>query len=180
MPQLRWLVTGCSSGIGEVLVRHILARGDKAIATTRGDVSRISALKEAGAETYSLDVDAPISAFQDVVAQALENGPIDVLVNNAGYMGMGMVEETRFAIFGLLSRSGADSSSIEAYQAQFNTNFFGVVKATQSLLPHFRSRSAGTIITIGSVVGISGRAGVGAVCPPSSQLAQYLLNKTQC
>jgi NAD(P)-dependent dehydrogenase (short-subunit alcohol dehydrogenase family) len=97
MPQLRWLVTGCSSGIGELLIRSILARGDKAIATTRGDVSRIAALKDAGAETYSLDATAPLSAFQDVVAQALENGPIDVLVNNAGYMQVGMAEEIRYA-----------------------------------------------------------------------------------
>jgi hypothetical protein len=41
MTQLTWLVTGCSSGLGEEFIRGILARGDKAIAITRGPVSRI-------------------------------------------------------------------------------------------------------------------------------------------
>jgi NAD(P)-dependent dehydrogenase (short-subunit alcohol dehydrogenase family) len=95
MPQLRWFVTGCSSGIGELLVRSILARGDKAIATTRGDVSRISSLKEAGAETFSLDANASLSEYKAVFDAALATGPIDVLVNNAGYIEGGMAEEVR-------------------------------------------------------------------------------------
>jgi NAD(P)-dependent dehydrogenase (short-subunit alcohol dehydrogenase family) len=95
MAQLRWLVTGCSSGLGETFVRSILARGDKVVATARGDVSRISALKEAGAETISLDVTDPLTQIQGVVDQVLNNGPVDVLVNNAGYIEAGLAEETR-------------------------------------------------------------------------------------
>lgn len=97
MPQLRWFITGCSSGIGETLVRSILARGDKVIASTRGDVSRLSSLKEAGAETVSLDVTATPSAIRAVIEKVIEEGPIDVLVNNAGYIEGGLAEEIRYA-----------------------------------------------------------------------------------
>lgn len=95
MPQLTWLITGCSSGLGEVFVHSILARGDKVVATTRGDVSRISALAEAGARTFSLDVTARQSELNAVVGKILEEGPIDVLVNNAGYIEAGLAEEAR-------------------------------------------------------------------------------------
>jgi NAD(P)-dependent dehydrogenase (short-subunit alcohol dehydrogenase family) len=97
MPQLTWLITGCSSGFGEVFVRSILARGDKAIATVRGSVSRIDALVGAGARAYSLDVTASQTSINATFAQILEeNGTIDVLVNNAGYIEGGIAEELRY------------------------------------------------------------------------------------
>ena len=98
MPQLRWLVTGCSSGIGEVFARGILERGDKVVATARGDVSRLASLQEAGAETVGLDVTSPLSEIKSVVATILEAGPIDVLVNNAGYIEAGLAEEARYIL----------------------------------------------------------------------------------
>lgn len=95
MPQLTWLVTGCSSGLGLTFIQQILARGDKAIATTRGPVSRISSLADLGAKTYSLDVTAPEDEVNAVIAKILkEEKHIDILVNNAGYLAMGVVEET--------------------------------------------------------------------------------------
>ncbi|KAF2871948.1 putative hydroxybutyrate dehydrogenase [Massariosphaeria phaeospora] len=148
MPQLTWLVTGCSSGIGETFVQRILARGDKVVATTRGDVSRIAALADAGAKTYSLDVTATESEIKGIVAKILEGGPIDVIVNNAGYIEAGLAEET----------------SYDHYQAQFATNFFGVVKTTQAVLPHFRENKSGTVVFIGSSGGIGGEPGAGPYC----------------
>lgn len=92
---LTWLITGCSSGLGAEFVRSILARGDHVVATARGDVSRIKALADVGAKTYSLDVTASQSDINAVVAKILESGPIDVLVNNAGYIEAGLAEEAR-------------------------------------------------------------------------------------
>lgn len=93
---MTWLVTGCSSGFGEEFIHGILARGDKAIATTRGPVSRISKLKEAGAMTYSLDVTASQAEINSIVATMIqESGGIDVLVNNAGYVEAVVMEEAR-------------------------------------------------------------------------------------
>lgn len=96
MPQLTWLITGCSSGLGDTFIRKIIERGYKAIATTRGDVSRISELVDIGAKTYSLDVTwvpAKINATVNAIIE--ENGDINVLVNNAGYIEGGIAEEIR-------------------------------------------------------------------------------------
>jgi NAD(P)-dependent dehydrogenase (short-subunit alcohol dehydrogenase family) len=94
MASKTWLITGCSSGIGEGFVYEIIKRGDKAIATARGDVARLAALKDAGAHVYSLDVSAPFETTTSIITRIIEEaGPIDVLVNNAGYMEFGFVEE---------------------------------------------------------------------------------------
>lgn len=84
--------------MGEQFIRSILDRGDKAIATCRGDRSRLTGLAKAGAKTYRLDVAASQDSIDDVVYQMIkENGPIDVLVNNAGYAEIGVAEEASYA-----------------------------------------------------------------------------------
>ena len=95
MPQQTWLVTGCSSGFGEVFVRQILSRGDRAIATCRGDTSRLASLKDLGAAVLSLDVTAPQEEINRIVQEAIGiyEGGIDVVVNSAGYIEAGVGEE---------------------------------------------------------------------------------------
>lgn len=94
MTQLTWLVTGCSSGFGETFVRHILARGDHAIATARGDVARLAPLEDAGASVLSLDATAPQNEINEKVAEALAiYGGVDLLVNGAGCIEAGIAEE---------------------------------------------------------------------------------------
>lgn len=89
-----WLITGCSSGLGEEFVHELISRGDRAIATCRGDVSRIVNLKEAGAHTYSLDVTSSMESIKSSLVTMIEDfGSIDVLVNNAGYSLAGFTEE---------------------------------------------------------------------------------------
>jgi NAD(P)-dependent dehydrogenase (short-subunit alcohol dehydrogenase family) len=97
MTQLTWLITGCTSGLGGEFARAILGRGDRVIATGRNDaVQRLASLKEIGAATLDLDVTAPQSEIDQQVQKALDvYGTIDVLVNNAGYIEAGMVEEIR-------------------------------------------------------------------------------------
>ncbi|CAI6336687.1 unnamed protein product [Periconia digitata] len=148
MTQLRWFITGCTSGLGEAFVRSILARGDKVVASARGDVSRLSSLKDAGAEVISLDVTSSPSDIQAAAAKVLKGGPIDVLVNNAGYIEAALAEE----------------ASYDNYMSQFETNFFGVIKTTQAFLPHFRERKSGTIVFIGSSGGIAGEPGAAPYC----------------
>lgn len=96
MPQLVWLVTGCSSGLGEHFVESILARGDLVIATARNDLTRLNHLKELGAKVLQLDVTSPPDEIDAAVNKALKiYGGVDVLVNNAGYLGPGFFETTR-------------------------------------------------------------------------------------
>ena len=94
MPQLVWFITGCATGFGEKLVHDILGRGDKVIATARNASSRLQTQKEAGASILELDVTGTQKILDDVVNQALKiYGKIDVLVNNAGYLEAGFLEE---------------------------------------------------------------------------------------
>lgn len=96
MPQLTWLVTGCSSGIGEAFVYEIIARGDRVIATARRAKERLQDLEAAGAFILELDVTWPQQRLDDTVQQAIQvYGGIDVLVNNAGYVEAGLLEDVR-------------------------------------------------------------------------------------
>lgn len=102
--QLVWLITGCTSGFGEEMVRQAISRGDLVIATGR-DISRLSHLKEEhDAQSHSrqggllsllrLDVTDPQETIDEVVANAIRiHGRIDVLVNNAGYIAFGSWED---------------------------------------------------------------------------------------
>ena len=137
--QLAWLITGCSSGFGDILTRALLARGDLVIATSRGDKQRLQELETAGAFTLELDVTWPQSRIDDTMRVALERyDRIDVLVNNAGYIESGLLEDV----------------SHERFLAQCNTNLFGAINVTRSLLPHMKQRRAGTIAFIGSLGGL--------------------------
>lgn len=97
MTPLVWLVTGCSSGFGLEFVRSILARGDKVIATVRGNAhERLQHLKTGGAAVLSLDVDVQQAELDAKVKEAIAiYGGVDVLVNNAGYSAFGLVEDSR-------------------------------------------------------------------------------------
>ncbi|KAF2203563.1 short-chain oxidoreductase [Delitschia confertaspora ATCC 74209] len=158
MPQLTWLVTGCSSGLGQTFIHGILSRGDKAIATARGDISRIAALEESGAKIYSLDVRASAADIKKTMSRIIsENGEIDVLINNAGYIEAAIAEE----------------ASIDSYLDQFDINFFGVIKVTQAILPHFRERKSGSIVFLGSSGGISREPGAGPYCATKHALEEW-------
>jgi len=91
-----WLITGCSSGLGEAIARAALRRGDNVIATARKGVERLQGLKQVGAATLDLDVQAPQAELDSTVEEALKiYGGIDVLVNNAAYVEVGVLEELR-------------------------------------------------------------------------------------
>lgn len=91
-----WLITGTSSGLGYELVKAVLNRGDKVIATAR-NLDRISTLKDLGAAVLQLDVTASQEELNTKAEEAVAiYGRVDVLVNNAGYVQFGSVEESRY------------------------------------------------------------------------------------
>ena len=87
-----------SSGFGKELSLALLARGDKVISTARArSLPKLSELKEKGAATLELDVTAPLSELHAVAAKAVAiHGHIDVVVNNAGYIISGVLEENTY------------------------------------------------------------------------------------
>ncbi|KAK1222938.1 hypothetical protein PQX77_014215 [Marasmius sp. AFHP31] len=142
MAQLVWLITGTSTGLGRDLAIAALNRGDKVIATARrrsGSLPQIdSDLKAKGAETLELDVTEPPDRLHEVAKKAIAfYGKIDVLVNNAGYVLVGAIEE---------------STPEETYD-QFNTNVFGALNVSRAFLPYMRERKTGTVLFVGSLGG---------------------------
>jgi short-subunit dehydrogenase len=128
------LVTGVSSGIGREIAQLLAERGARVFGTVR-DPKSAGPIR--GVEIVPMDVtdDASVSeAIQTIVQQA---GPVQILVNNAGYSLTGALEET---------------SLTEARQ-QFETNFFGVLRVTNAVLPGMRQAGYGRIVNISSVVG---------------------------
>ncbi len=181
MPQLVWLITGCSSGFGEIFVRQLLERGDLVIATARRP-ERIQHLAKLGAAALQLDVTDSQQTIRERVAAAVAvHGRIDVLVNNAAYIATGAWEDLEYVphcphvrrsfqkMFTgssyclhpspkgicLLTDFGAENR-YEQFLAQFETNVFGAIKVTKAVLPHFRERRAGTNVFISSRSGWCG------------------------
>lgn len=88
-----WLVTGCSSGLGNQLIQSIIARGDKAIATTR-NTSGLKELADAGAGVIELGANATEEELKKKVNEAISKfGHIDVVVHNAGKFQVGTWED---------------------------------------------------------------------------------------
>ncbi|MGF6506145.1 SDR family oxidoreductase [Paraburkholderia sp. 32] len=125
------LITGCSSGFGLEIARYFLARDWQVIATMR--TPRADVLQPSDhLRVLALDVTNPESIRETVAAA----GPIDVLVNNAG--------------FG--AASPAEFVPIATVREIFETNTFGTIALTQAVLPQFRQRRAGVIVNVTSSV----------------------------
>jgi len=158
----RWLITGVSSGLGRAIAEAALAAGDHVAGTLRkrDQFASFEALAPGRAHAIALDVtedDAPAVAVEEAVARL---GGVDVLVNNAGYALVGPVE---------------DISLVEARQ-EMETNFFGVLKMCQAVLPHFHARGGGRIINVASVAAVIGFPMNGLY--GASKMAVYGLTET--
>lgn len=130
------IVTGASSGIGEVTAEQLTRAGYKVYGTSRrGAQGHIG--KRAFA-MLALDVTSDESVATAVNEVLRLEGRIDLLVNNAG--------------FGV-SPAAAEESSIHQAQSIFDTNFFGMVRMIRAVIPHMRQRGSGRIINISSVLG---------------------------
>jgi len=130
------LITGCSSGIGAASARSLHRHGATVYATARRPESLVP-LADEGIATLQLDVTDEASmtaAVSDVVER---EGRVDVLVNNAGYGLYGPVEQL----------------PMDEIRRQFDTNFFGLVRMTQLVLPHMRAAGRGRILNISSMGG---------------------------
>jgi len=87
-----------SSGLGRDLALAALKRGDKVIATGRArSIQKLEDLKREGADTLELDVTSSLEILHEVAKKAVAiHGRIDVLVNNAGYILVGAIEENTY------------------------------------------------------------------------------------
>ena len=118
------LVTGGSSGIGQGIAR-LLARNNFTVFAASRNPGKADEI--AGAELLPLDVTVDDSASACIDAVLARAGRLDALVNNAGYILQGAVEET----------------SMEEAKVQFETNLFGVMRMVRLVLPSMRRQRSG-------------------------------------
>jgi len=143
------LVTGSSSGIGFETSLMLARAGFNTYASMRNlekskNITEIAKKEKLPLQVVQLDVNNDGSVKDAIVKILKADQRIDVLINNAGYGLFGSVEDT----------------SIEEIKAQFETNFFGVVRVTQQVLPFMRRQNSGTIVNVSSV---GGRIGLPAL-----------------
>lgn len=144
------LITGVSSGFGQALAREALAMGHRVIGTVRNReaLHAFEALDTQRAVGYQLDV-TNIQRIDEVVGEVESTvGPIDVLVNNAGYGHEGILEE----------------SPLEEMRRQFDVNVFGAVAMIKAVLPGMRQRRRGHIINITSMGSFITLPGISYYC----------------
>ena len=142
-----WFITGISSGLGKAITALAIEKGDFVIGTFRNQsqVDNFNLKYVGKAHSILLDISDEAQIETAVSKIISEFDHIDVLVNNAGYGFIGAIEET----------------STEETKAVFDTNFFGTLKLTQTVLPHMRKAKSGNIIQISSHGGIKAFAGFG-------------------
>ena len=143
-------ITGVSSGFGNALAQEALAAGHRVIGTVRSEsaLQAFQALSPDSVHGVILDV-TDFDRIDSVIAEVeATHGPVDVLVNNAGYGHEGILEE----------------SPLDEMRHQFDVNVFGAVAVTKAFLPYFRKRRAGHILNITSMAGSITMPGIAYYC----------------
>jgi NAD(P)-dependent dehydrogenase (short-subunit alcohol dehydrogenase family) len=131
------LITGSSSGVGQATGLLFADRGWNVVATMRDPAAGPELSTRGNVLVAPLDVTDRASIAAAIGVGIARFGRIDVLVNNAGFAVIGVLEAIPF----------------EAIVRQFAVNVFGPMATTQAILPHFRDRSRGLVINVSSIVG---------------------------
>jgi NAD(P)-dependent dehydrogenase (short-subunit alcohol dehydrogenase family) len=136
------LVTGSSSGIGYETALLLARNGFDTFATMRNmnkskEITEVSKKENLPLKVMQLDVNDDRSVADAINNILNEKKSIEVVVNNAGYGLMGSVED----------------SSLDEIKAQFETNFFGVIRVIKEVIPIMRKQRTGTIVNVSSVAG---------------------------
>ncbi|MBT2772036.1 SDR family oxidoreductase [Halomonas sp. ISL-60] len=131
-----WLITGTSTGLGRLLTEHLLARGDRVVATLRRDGALDDLQTQYGEHLHVVNFDVTdTQAMRKGVAQAFAAfGRIDVVVSNAGY-----------GVFG-----AAEEATDEQIERQIATNLTGSIQLIRAVLPYLREQEGGRIVQVSS------------------------------
>jgi NAD(P)-dependent dehydrogenase (short-subunit alcohol dehydrogenase family) len=136
------IVTGSSTGIGYETSLALARNGFLTYATMRNlnkaeNIKSIATKESLPLHVTQLDVTDDASVKNAVEEVLYKEGRINILVNNAGYGLNGALEDL----------------SMDEIKAQYETNFFGLIRVTQAVLPNMRRRKSGTIVNISSGAG---------------------------
>ncbi|MFL6627195.1 MAG: oxidoreductase [Vitreoscilla sp.] len=143
-------ITGVSSGFGRAIANAALAAGHQVVGTVRNEAARAEFEKQLRGRAHARLVD--VSQFDAIAPLAAEVeswiGPVDVVINNAGYGHEGILEE----------------SPLDEMQRQFDVNVFGAVAVIKAFLPFMRMRRRGHIVNITSMGGTITMPGIAYYC----------------
>ncbi|KFZ36453.1 short-chain dehydrogenase [Shewanella mangrovi] len=130
-----WLITGASSGLGLMLTKKALLRGDKVFASVRrkSPLDELKATYPNQLEVLNLDV-TEVNAVRSAVDKAFLKGSIDYVVSNAAY-----------GLFGV-----AEALSDQQIERQLATNLIGSIQFIRAALPHLRKQNKGRIVQVSS------------------------------
>ncbi len=132
--------TSTSTGIGKAVALYLARAGYEVIATMRtpdkSDLPQLASSEELQLTVSRLDVD-DAESVATCFAETTVDGPIDVLINNAGIFQIGTTEDL----------------PIDVFERTINTNYLDTMRCIQAVLPKMRERSSGTIINVTSVAG---------------------------
>ncbi|WP_235030831.1 SDR family NAD(P)-dependent oxidoreductase [Nonomuraea solani] len=129
-----WFITGASRGLGRAFAEAALAAGDRVVAAAR-NVAPLEDLVQKYPDNLvrlPLDVSDRAAVQEGVDRAAAAFGRLDIVVNNAGTMLLGMLEE----------------ATEEQIRAHFDVNFFGAVWVAQAVIPHLRAQGSGHILQV--------------------------------
>jgi NAD(P)-dependent dehydrogenase (short-subunit alcohol dehydrogenase family) len=165
------LITGTSTGIGLATALHFGRQGHDVWAAVRQPAAATDLRAAIDAERLpvrivALDVDDPGSVQRGVAEVLDKSGRVDILVNNAGIGGGGPIEDV----------------PVDWVKTLFETNYFGVLRVTQAVLPGMRERRAGAIVNVSSVAGrlaIAGHGHYSAVKHALEAMSEALAQEVQ-
>lgn len=144
-----FFITGANSGFGFAIAAAALREGHEVIGTVRSEALRAALAQRLPAVRPVLCDVTEFDRIDDVVRQAEDDhGPVDVLINNAGYGHEGVLEE----------------SPLEEMRRQFDVNVFGAVAVAKAFLPRFRERRRGFIVNVTSMGGMITLPGIAYYC----------------
>lgn len=144
-----FFITGANSGFGLAIAAAASRHGHRVVGAVRsGEARAVLTHRVPAARSVLCDV-TQFDRIADVVARVeADHGPVDVLINNAGYGHEGILEE----------------SPLEELRRQFEVNVFGAVAVAKAFLPRFRARRSGFIVNVTSMGGLITMPGIGYYC----------------
>lgn len=141
------LITGASTGFGRDTSERLARRGHHVFATMRdvngrnakacGALERIASAENLRLRVLELDVTSEDSVQSAVEAALRDAGRVDVVINNAGYAGIGVSE----------------AYTPEQFQEMFDVNFLGAVRVNRAVLPTMRRQHNGLLVHVSSGAG---------------------------
>ena len=149
MSRKTFFITGANSGFGFAIAAAASRQGHKVVGAVRSAQSRAALAERLPAVASVLCDVTEFDRMSDVVRQTEEDhGPVDVLINNAGYGHEGILEE----------------SPLDEMRRQFDVNVFGAVAVAKAFLPRFRARRRGFIVNVTSMGGMITMPGIAYYC----------------